>query len=52
MYNKSIKNKKVKNNHLKIIHDSDVCKVSKASSEIMLHRFCNGNEIDFPFNNN
>ena len=25
------------------------CEVSKASSEIMLDRFCNGKEIDFPF---
>ena len=27
------------------------CKVSKASTEIMLYRVCNGNEIDFPFSN-
>ena len=27
----------------------DTCKVSKASVEIMLERFCNGKEIDFPF---
>ena len=27
----------------------DFCKVSKASVEIMLERFCNGKEIDFPF---
>tara|TARA_B100001093_G_C26447656_1_gene850918 strand:+ start:100 stop:255 length:156 start_codon:yes stop_codon:yes gene_type:complete len=25
------------------------CKVSEASVEIMLDRFCNGKEIDFPF---
>ena len=25
------------------------CEVSKASAEIMLERFCNGKEIDFPF---
>ena len=25
------------------------CKVSEASVEIMLERFCNGKEIDFPF---
>ena len=25
------------------------CDVSKASAEIMLERFCNGKEIDFPF---
>ncbi len=27
----------------------DLCKVSEASVEIMLERFCNGREIDFPF---
>ena len=27
----------------------DLCKVSEASVEIMLERFCNGKEIDFPF---
>ena len=27
----------------------DSCEVSKASAEIMLERFCNGKEIDFPF---
>ena len=25
------------------------CEVSKASVEIMLERFCDGKEIDFPF---
>ena len=25
------------------------CEVSKASAEIMLERFCNGKEVDFPF---
>ena len=25
------------------------CKASKASTEIMLHRVCNGQEIVFPF---
>ena len=28
---------------------SDTCEVSKASTEIMLDRFCNGKELDFPF---
>ena len=27
----------------------DYCDVSKASVELMLDRFCNGKEIDFPF---
>ena len=26
-----------------------ICEVSKASSEIMLDRFYNGKEVDFPF---
>ena len=30
----------------------DLCKVSKASVEIMLERFSNGKEIDFPFQSN
>ena len=25
------------------------CKVSKASTEIKLDKFCNGKEIDFPY---
>ena len=27
------------------------CPISKASTEIMLNRFYNGNELDFPFRN-
>tara|TARA_Y100000991_G_C21861510_1_gene301096 strand:- start:237 stop:392 length:156 start_codon:yes stop_codon:yes gene_type:complete len=27
----------------------NLCDVSKASAELMLERFCNGKEIDFPF---
>tara|TARA_Y200000002_G_scaffold350315_1_gene327578 strand:+ start:869 stop:1024 length:156 start_codon:yes stop_codon:yes gene_type:complete len=27
----------------------DFCEVSKASAEIMLARFSNGKEVDFPF---
>ena len=34
------------------LQDLDICKVSNASVEIMLERFCNGKEIDFPFLNN
>ena len=49
MYSKAIKNKILQKNLLKTITDSDVCKVSKASIEIMLDRFCKGKEIDFPF---
>tara|TARA_B100000524_G_scaffold12081_1_gene6987 strand:+ start:43 stop:192 length:150 start_codon:yes stop_codon:yes gene_type:complete len=28
---------------------SEDCKVSKASTAIMLDRFCNGKKIEFPF---
>ena len=49
MYTKNISNKELKKNFLKTLKDSNVCEVSKASVEIMLDRFCNGNEIDFPF---
>ena len=27
----------------------DFCEVSQASAEIMIERFCKGQEIDFPF---
>ena len=28
------------------------CHVSKASTEIMINRVCNGNSVEFPFKNN
>ena len=31
------------------LNEVDFCEVSKASVEIMLERFYNGKEIDFPF---
>ena len=34
---------------LDVLNEFNSCEVSKASSEIMLDRFCNGKEIDFPF---
>ena len=34
---------------LDALDELNSCEVSKASSEIMLDRFCNGKEIDFPF---
>ena len=34
---------------LDALEELNSCEVSKASSEIMLDRFCNGKEIDFPF---
>ena len=49
MNSKTIKNKRSKNEFCEIPSGSDVCKVSKASTEIMLDRFCHGKEIDFPF---
>ena len=48
MYSKIIQNKKTKN-ILTPLNNSNDCKVSKASSEIMLDRFCEGKEIEFPF---
>ena len=49
MLSKSIKNKMFKRNSLVTLNNSDECKVSNASKEIMLYRFCNGKEIEFPF---
>ena len=37
------------NESLDALDELNSCEVSKASSEIMLDRFCNGKEIDFPF---
>ena len=48
MYSKNIQNKKTKN-ILNRLNNSNDCKVSKASAEIMLDRFCGGKEIEFPF---
>tara|TARA_Y200000002_G_C22493653_1_gene584104 strand:- start:436 stop:594 length:159 start_codon:yes stop_codon:yes gene_type:complete len=52
MYSKNIKFKELPKKNLDISIEDDSCEVSKASVEIMLDRFCNGNEIDFPFLNN
>ena len=49
MYPDSIKNKKLKNDYSEHNIKRDDCEVSKASTEIMLDRFCNGSEIEFPF---
>lgn len=46
---KYIKNKSSRKQFLEPFNEIDICKVSKASAEIMLERFCNGKEIDFPF---
>ena len=46
-------NKKIKSFEEKLVFSkkSNICKVSIASTEIMLDRFCSGKEIDFPFSN-
>ena len=49
MNSKDIKNNEFHQDILKSKKDNDICEVSKASSEIMLDRFCNGNKVDFPF---
>ena len=49
MNSKSKKNKLLQKNSLKKFQDSDICLVSRASTEIMLYRFCKGKKIDFPF---
>ena len=49
MLAKQIKLKENKVNPIKSIILLDDCKVSKASKEIMLHRFFNGKKIEFPF---
>ena len=43
------KNKKQDKRLLDLSSSNNECKVSKASTEIMLDRFSNGKEIDFPF---
>ena len=49
MVYKSKENKEFKTNSSETFSPIDDCKVSKASKEIMLDRFSNGNGIDFPF---
>ena len=44
--NKIKKSKLISSDQIKL---SKICKVSIASKEIMLDRFSNGKEIDFPF---
>tara|TARA_B100001093_G_scaffold480201_1_gene509851 strand:- start:424 stop:621 length:198 start_codon:yes stop_codon:yes gene_type:complete len=45
----NIQNKVSRNESFQPLNGEDHCKVSEASVEIMLERFCNGREIDFPF---
>tara|TARA_S200000501_G_scaffold371220_1_gene413853 strand:+ start:472 stop:627 length:156 start_codon:yes stop_codon:yes gene_type:complete len=49
MSSKPIKTKKSKKDCLENIKTLTDCKVSKASNEIMLDRFYNGEGIQFPF---
>ena len=49
MNSQNIQNKLSKIKLLETLKEVDSCEVSKASTEIMLERVCNGNEIDFPF---
>ena len=49
MNSKNIQDKVILKELLEPLSGTDSCEVSKASVEIMLERFCNGKEIDFPF---
>ncbi len=49
MNSKNIQKKTSRNEYLDALKGLNSCEVSKASTEIMLERFCNGKEIDFPF---
>ena len=49
MNSKNIQKKIYLNESFDALGELNTCEVSKASAEIMLERFCNGKEIDFPF---
>tara|TARA_Y100000991_G_scaffold39050_1_gene27082 strand:+ start:239 stop:394 length:156 start_codon:yes stop_codon:yes gene_type:complete len=49
MESKNFQSKKLKTLPLEELVIQNDCKVSRASTEIMLNRFCDGKEIDFPF---
>ena len=49
MRSKNIQSKFSQNEVLQLLKRVDFCDVSKASAEIMLDRFSNGKEIEFPF---
>ena len=49
MDSKNLQKKITPNQSLDELKELNSCEVSKASAEIMLERFCNGKEIDFPF---
>ena len=43
------KNKEQKEGVVEVLNSTGDCKVSNASTELMLDRFCNGKRIEFPF---
>ena len=49
MSSKSLSSKRLKNEFKETSNDPIDCKVSRASTELMLDRFCNGRNADFPF---
>ena len=49
MNTKTIKNKERNRKSLHQVNIQIDCEVSKASTEIMLDRFSNGRDIEFPF---
>ena len=49
MNSKNVQDKILLKELLEPLNGIDSCEVSKASVDIMLERFCNGKEIDFPF---
>ncbi len=49
MESKNIQNNVANKDSFDPLNRVNLCDVSKASVEIMLDRFCNGKEIDFPF---
>ena len=49
MNSKNIQKKISLKKSLEVLKGLNSCEVSKASAEIMLERFCNGKEIEFPF---
>ena len=49
MNSKNIQKKVSQKEFLEPLNNGVICDASKASAEIMLERFCDGKEIDFPF---
>ena len=49
MNSESTKTLKVQTEYFEQSNNPEDCIASRASTEIMIDRFCNGNEIDFPF---